>query len=431
MLTRPRRQVAATLALALLTIAPTAYVAHSAYRVRQPSHLRDVEAEIGRRLGVLVRVDHASHPRPDVDVFRGVSLRLDHAGHAEFARADILRVTRENTETTLRIDRLHLRGDGAEDALEQVISMMRRLATSDAERIGLVAEECTLETATGTETIHELAAILQIDRATPTLNASYLILDPGRRSRTRCELVVRRQTVAGASVTTVNVKTMDGRVPAQVLVPFFDVNSWLGASASLEGSLTLTRRDRQGWEASFQGELSDADLASVVGRRFAGHRLSGLARIAIDSCRWAQRPVEQGPGWVEAKGTLTAGPGSISVGLLRALESRMRFRLPASFEEKRSDIDFQALGLRFAMNADGELSLAGGLGGEFAPDAVLVQGLRALPLARAPEGTANVRGLLNTLLPSTPEALAPAVPEAHALQWLPLPPHRPGSVSAN
>lgn len=431
MLTRPRRQVLATLALVIFSVFPSGYVAYSAYRVSQPGHLREVEAEVGRRLGVLVSVARASHPRPDVDVLEGVSLRLDNARHAEIARANTLRITRDGTEMTLRVGKLHLRGDGASDALGQALVLMRRLTSADADRISLVANTCDVDLGCRTETIRDLAAILQVDRSSPTLTASYLMPDDLRGSPTRCELTVRREAGEAGVITTVGLKTMDGPVPARVLDTFFDAESWLGASARLEGSLGLIRREGHEWEASFRGELSDVALSSIVGRRFAGQRLSGLARLTIDGARWSDRPGGQGSGWVEARGTLTAGPGSISVGLLRSMESRMKFRLSAPVDPRKTDLDFQGLGLRFVMNSAGELALGGGLGEEYAPDAVLVQGDRSLPLARAPEGGANVRGLWNMLIPAPAESLAPAVPEAQAMRFLPLPPSRVGPVSAN
>lgn len=431
MLTRSRRQVLATLALIGFTVAPSAYVAYNAHRVRRPSHLREVEAEVGRRLGVLVSVARATHPRPDVDQLDDVSLRLETARHSEIAHADTLRVTRGAGELTLRVGELALRGGEAPDLLGHVLTLMRRLASSDGGRIALVADRGVVGLGDRREAVHDLAAILQAVGEVPTLTASYLVADEARGSRTRCELMLSRSAGPGGVRTTVVLKTMDGSVPARVLAPFFDPESWLGSSARLEGTLTLNRREGGAWEADFRGALDEVDLASVVGRRFAGHRLSGRARLALDSARWAERAGGQGPGWVEARGAITAGPGTISMGLLRALESRMRFRLANTIDPRKADVEFQAFGLSFAMDSAGELKLGGALGAEYSPDAVLVQGSRPLPLARSPEGAANVRGLWNTLIPAAPETLAPAVSEAHALRSLPLPAGRSGPVSAN
>ena len=428
MLTRPHRQVAATLALALFTIAPTVWVSRTVHALGRPGHVREVEIEIGHRLGVLAHIAAATHPRPDVDILSEVSLRQDDASNGQIARADAIRVVRSNGEMTLRVGHLVLTGEGASDAIGRVVTLMRRLASSGESHISLVADRCDVTLNGRIETLRDLAAIVQLDHASPSLTASYLIAEEGARERTRCELAIACEA---PGTTRVAIKTMDGSVPARVLSPFVEADAWFGRSARLDGAITLARLDGMCWEAEFRGDISGVDLSSVVGRRFAGHRLTGVAKLAIESARWGERPGGQGPGWVGARGVLTAGPGSISASLLDAMSSRMRFRLALPIESGRPDVDYQGLGLAFSMTSDGELALRGALGGEYAPDAVLVQNHRASPLARAPQGAANVRGLWNTLIPATPENLAPAVPEMHVLRSLPLPPGVAGKLSTN
>jgi hypothetical protein len=102
----------------------------------------------------------------------------------------------------------------------------------------------------------------------------------------------------------------------------------------------------------------------------------------------------------------------------------MQFRLPPSLESRHGDIPFQSLGLTFALASDGEIRLRGGLGTDFPPDAVLVDTDRFGPLASAPEGTANVRGLIRTLFPTTGSnatVLVPDTPESRILRFLPAP----------
>jgi len=431
MLTRPHRQILATLALALFTIAPTLYVAATVHVLGRPAHARSVEAEIGRRLGVLVRVESAAHPRPDVDALLGVSLRLDDAGHAEIASANTLRISRDGSDMTLKVGRLTLRGDGPSDAIGVVVALVRRLATAEASRISLVADRCEVLLGGRVETLRDLAAVVQVDRSSPSVSASYLLGDDSVESTKRCELTIRCEAGPSGGATAVTMKTMDGPIPARVLSPFFDPEGWLGPDAIVEGTLAMKRASGSDWEVDFRGELSGVDLSDVVGRRFAGHRLSGEAKLALTSAHWGDRPGGQGSGWVEARGVLTSGPGSISAGLLKALGSRMRFRISDRADLGTPDVEFQGLGLSFAMNPSGELALRGALGAEYARDAVIVQGDHSQPLARAPEGAANVRGLWNTLIPASPETLGALVPEAHALRSLPLPPSVSGRISAN
>ena len=107
---------------------------------------------------------------------------------------------------------------------------------------------------------------------------------------------------------------------------FFDADDWLGAEAKVEGRSACGRPDSTDWEADFQGELLDVDLARLVGRRFPRHRLTGRARVAIEQAAMGPAADGQGPGWVEVKGELSAGQGSIGVDLLEALAREMKFR---------------------------------------------------------------------------------------------------------
>ena len=104
---------------------------------------------------------------------------------------------------------------------------------------------------------------------------------------------------------------------------------------------------------TFPEEISERvlDVVRAAGKPF---RLSGLARLTIQSARWADRP-GQGFGWVEARGELSARHGSIDPGLLRALQTEMKFRLPPGAAEELSirpnDVEFAALE-RFEIQAD-------------------------------------------------------------------------------
>src|SRR5436309_1838581 len=73
-----------------------------------------------------------------------------------------------------------------------------------------------------------------------------------------------------------------------------------------------------------------------------------------------------------------------------------------------SALPFQALGLTFAMTADGGLKLGGDLGPEHPRDAVLVDGRRAIALA--PRDPGDVRGLVRALFPIAGDDPTPLVP---------------------
>ncbi|HEU5116805.1 MAG TPA: hypothetical protein VFT74_09040, partial [Isosphaeraceae bacterium] len=203
----------------------------------------------------------------------------------------------------------------------------------------------------------------------------------------------------------------------------FDSASWLGDSAGLRGTLRVERRSDQPFSARFEGELADVDLASLVQNHFPDQRLSGRARVAIRSAVWDLLPAGSTSGWRSAEGQIVASSGRIGGGLLRALGDEMRFSidLESLARAETADLTFQSLGLDFALRESGEIELAGALGSDLPPGAVIVPLDRLHPLAYAPEGSASVRGLWKMLVPASADVLLPATETAQVLHHLPLP----------
>jgi hypothetical protein len=427
--TRPFRQGLATLALVVLTVLPTAFVATWAWRINRPGHIRDVEIELGRRLGLQVSLEAVHYPRPGEVVFRGIVLRHEEprgGGLSEIARADLVRSVRGDRELTLHAENLRLRGGSPRQALGQVGALIQRSSDLPFERINLAAQGCRVEL--GEESlsysVQDVAGEFVADRTSPTLRLAYRVAESGLG--TRCELTLARERASDPVRTTLLFKTVEGApLPARVLDVFFASDAWLGTRAKVEGTLALVQRGVGDWEAEFQGKLVDIDLATLVGRRFPRQRLSGPARVAIEKARWGERP-GQGAGWIEAKGELLATQGSIGIDLCHALAREMRFRLAprlARVDPRKAEVEFRALGVAFDMQGNGEIHVSGALGGEFTADAVLVSG--SVPLVFAPTGTASVHGLIKTLFPvadAPADVMVPLTNESRVLLCLPIAP---------
>ena len=78
-LTRPFRQGLATAALLVFTVLPTVFVALHAWRIHRPGHIRDVEIELGRQLGLQVTLEAVRYPRPGELIYQGIVLRQEEA----------------------------------------------------------------------------------------------------------------------------------------------------------------------------------------------------------------------------------------------------------------------------------------------------------------------------------------------------------------
>lgn len=432
--TRPHRQLVATLVLLVATVAPTVLIATISWRLNRPSHPREVAGEFSRQLGLIASIEAIRHLRPGEDELNGVVLRLEEPSakeaaspSRELASAARVVVTRSSGDVGIKTPALTLRSESLESAFTQVTELLRRAGGDCPTRASLIAQTCDIELGAGVRyQLRDLAAVYQHGAAGPTVTASFFIQSDGPRSRSELSLVRDRR--GDAVLTTVTFRTMDGPLPARVLSPFFDANAWLGAGALFAGELTFRRHGVEPWEAEFHGELSEVDLAALVGQHFDRYHLSGQAKIALTSARWSQRPNGQGSGWVDVRGRLTAGPGTVSTSMLEALNSELKFRVPEQRDSRRAEWDYQNLGLSFSMGSDGQLRLDGCLGAEYAPGSVIVHGARGVALAKAPAGLANVRGLWKMLFPAQGDELVPGTPESQILRSLPLPPTQLGRV---
>jgi hypothetical protein len=428
-LTRPQRQAIVTLSLVVLTIIPTAYVALTAWRINRPGHVRDVEVEISRSIGLQVSLEGVRYPKPGEVVYQGLVLRQDEprrGGLTEIARARSLRLRKNGSVLALEADGLTLRADGPKGAMAQVGTLLSGVGSGAYKQVSLAASSCVIDLGGGSAKglsfeLRDLAATFQDDASSPGLFASYRLFEHGASSR--CELALTRDRRGESVETVVAFKTMEGLpLPARVLDVFFDSAEWLGANARVQGALTLRQAGSADWQAEFTGDLIDVDLKTLFERRFPRHRMTGLAHLAIKGARWANRP-GQGFGWSSAEGELTVGSGTIGIELLQALASEMKFRQTSSrpLATRHPDVPFGALGFTFNLTSDGEIALGGGFRNQFAPDDILVADER--PFFKAPSGAANVRGLLKTLFPTGAEALAPVTADSQLVsRYLPLPP---------
>ena len=428
-LTRPVRQRIATGALLLFTVLPTALVSMSAWRINRPGHIRDVEIELGRQLGLQVTLEAVRYPRPGEVVYQGIVLRQEEPrgkGLAEIARAEQVRLVRSDRELTLHAENLKLSGESPRQAMAQVGALVQRSGALPFERIHLAAPTCELEL--DREALHyslqDLAGEFLADRSNPTLRVAYRLAAAG--GGTRCELTLNRDRSTDRARTSLVLKTLEGApLPARVLDIFFESADWLGPKAKVEGMLNLSQVGAADWEADFQGNLIDVNLSTLVGERFPRHLLTGTARVSLQSALWGDRP-GQGKGWREARGELIASTGSIGIEFLNALAREMKFRLLprlTRLDPRKMEVEFRSMGVAFEMQPNGEIRLNGALGNEFSPETVLVNA--TAPLVLAPTGTASVHGLIKTLFPvadAPPGVMVPLTSESRLLLCLPVAP---------
>jgi hypothetical protein len=426
---RPLRQTVSTFLLLILTVLPTLAIGTIAWKINQPGHVRDVEVDLGRKLGMHVSLDQIQYPAPRELVYQGLVLRTQEPrgkGFAEIGRADSVRLNRTDRELTILLENPRLHAASPVQGMALLDMIIQRSISIPFERIGLSAPACQLDLGRDDLqfTFVDVAGEFLSDPFAPALKLAYGV--PGSGKGSRCELVLSRDRRTEPFETSLVFKTVEGSpLSARMLSVLFDADDWLGAEAKVSGTLHLRQAGSTDWKASFHGEILDVDLAHLVNRRFPRHRLTGRARIEFENAAWGQRPSGQGPGWVEVKGQLVAGPGSIGLDLFEALVREMKFRPGARkthVDGRKHELEFRSLGFSFAMQSNGEIQITGALADEFPPDAVLA--VASATMLSAPQGMANVHSLIKTLV-LTPAndagVMIPLTTESQVLLSLPLP----------
>ena len=432
-LSRPHRQLLFTIGIVAATVVPTALVAVAAWTINRPGHLRDVEADLGRRLGLKVGLEGVRYPRPGMVVYQGAVLWQTEARRDDqlvrVAQVDRLEAREDGRSLVLRAEGLSLAAESPRRAMEQVGELLSRAGGESWDLIALSADTCDVDLGIGIAyELRDLAGSYREEGGGPRIESSYRIVTP-EKAPNRCELVLERDRSGDEPRTLLSLRTVDGLpLPARVLEPFFSTEDWLGPDARVRGDLQLSRVGAGDWSATFSGELIDVALEALVGRRVPIHTLSGPARLVVDRAEWGPDPSGPGSEWRSVSGELTAGPGAISPGLLLALQDEMHFRLAdadryavrlASADEPT--LPFQGLGFRFEIRPDGVIQLDGALGDAYEPGAVLIESERFETILRAPITPADLLGFRRTLGPTDPgdAILVPADPNQKFLDYLP------------
>ncbi len=424
---RWNRQASMTVALLAMSLTPTCWVVWTVWHVQSPLHARAVETALSSTLGARVRIGSVTHPKPGRMVVRDFVRERPGSsddGSGFVASASRLETTREHNELVVDVETLELRGASPRQAVRELVAIPRDDASNAPRRVTIAVERCRINFGDGLLfELFDCACILQHDAGGPVFTMSCR-LGEGATS-TRCEATATRDRSTRLTSTRLTFKTMEGpAISTRFLDVFLDAGGWFGPAATFEGELIVSLPDAADPSIEFNGTIHDVDLGALVASRFPNERLEGRARLTIDRARWGDRR-GQGFGWLEARGEIVSGPGSIGVPLLRSLVREMGFRAApklANLDPSRRDLDFRALGLSFAINPDGRIALDGALGEQNAPDAVLTDA--ADVLARAPDRPSNVAGLIKTLHASAnPPAgsLVPLTAESKLLMTLPVP----------
>ncbi len=203
-------------------------------------------------------------------------------------------------------------------------------------------------------------------------------------------------------------KTGSVDLPCSLLVVPMGIKNQLGERARFRGSISVIETP-DGWNGELAGEFKDVDLQAIVSEQFP-HQLSGTADITIELARFEQGRL------MEARGTLIAGPGTISQSLLQSAAHNLQLTGTAT-DLDRAIVPYDQFAVSFTIDSSG-LVLGGLCDG--AKATIIRRGEMAL-LAESGTSRRPLVALVRTLVPLS-ELQVPATRESNWLiDHLPVP----------
>ncbi len=405
---RTRRRICRVLFIALGVLPTSAVLAYSAI-IHTAAHKETVRTQLADALGLDVRVETVSNPRPETTLLTGFEL-LDPDSGELLLSARVVEVSRAANGVSIIASQPEVYAAGL-NRLWPLLTKQWFAATNAPEtNFRITAAELTLRwqqkaltvadfelNGTSSESARSMTAICRSAAGDPSI------------TRLRWQ---RTGTVNDAS-TALEIDADATPLPCSLLAAILHKDNGLGTNCNFRGKLWGSQT-AGGSQLEAAGQFDELDLQSVIGYQFP-HRLSGTASMTID------RAIVRDGRLEEAKGAIHAGPGAISRSLVKAAIEMIRMRGPAATAELPAALAFDELSAAFDLNAKG-LAIRGKCAGA-EPGTILR--LNKAPLLAEGDGPVPVTALVQTLVPES----RLQVPATRQTDWLlnllPLPDAQP------
>lgn len=394
-----RRYLLRTL-FVLLCVVPTLWLAGLAVWRSAPFHHRAEEAKLGRLLGLTVRFNDVTHPRPGVSRYAFLQLREPETGDL-VARIESLEVSGNANTLRLVATRPVCSSMALASAWELLDRLMRGRDSLGAARVRLMIDGgLMLLTPYGDQAFREV--IVDLEEAPPGLRTQLTFRMMGDESDTPATVKITRDRKSQPSVTAMELTTGDSPLPCSLLAPFINTPGWLGPDCHFHGRLWSARR-REGWDTQIAGWFSAIDLEQFVSEHF-DHHMTGQAQVALS------RALIHDGRIAEAQGAVVAGPGQVSRSLISAARDALECPSPAFVSAVSNIVSYDRFAFDFALDSHG-LSLQGRCA-EAAPGTLLAYQDRVL--LEQPQNRQPVSGLIRAMAGIG----GPLVPLSHRSEWL-------------
>ena len=393
---------------AVLCVLPTLLVGGWCLSRHLPGYARAEAEQLGRQLGMTVRLDGLKHVRPGVMLYEGLELGDPETGQTVL-RCRLLEIAQESadgeqgqTRTVLRITAAQPEVEAA--SLHRVWQCLQRTMEGsygklDAD-VRLAAAEVTLRAGDGSQTMTNVEGAIETLPGGTRAEVHFRLAGVDTPEPIGIRIVRNRQVSPPASG--FELYTGGGELPCNVLAMGLEELKPLGPRCCFRGYI-WANETADGWEGEVTGQLVNLDLGRLVTDHFP-HKLTGNGQLTIQSARFRHGRLEEGSAIV------AAGPGTIDRSLLAAAIDRLSLVAGKEPPPGGDCIAYEELSLCATFDAHG-LRLCGRCNAA-KPGTILSDGRDCL--LGEPSQPQPVAALVQTLVPQS----AVQVPASRQTDWL-------------
>lgn len=393
---------------AVLCVLPTLLVAGWCVGRHLPGHARAEAEQLGRQLGMTVKLAGVKYARPGVVMYEGLEL-ADRETDQTVLRCRLVEIARESADEKEKRPRTVLTITAAQPEIEaaslpRVWQCLQRIMEGlcgglDAD-LRLAAAEVTLQAHDGSQTMTNVEGAIETLPGGIRSEVHFRLAGVDTPEPIGIRLVRNRQISPPASG--FELYTGGGELPCNVLAMGLEELKPLGPRCCFRGYI-WANETIDGWEGEVTGQMVNLDLGRLVTDHFP-HKLTGNAQLIIQSARFRHGRLEEGSAIV------TAGPGTIDRSLLAAAVDRLNLVAVKKSSPAGEGIAYEELALSANFDAKG-LRLCGRCSST-APGTILRDGRDCL--LGEPSQPQPMAALVQTLVPQS----MVQVPASRQSDWL-------------
>lgn len=335
----------------LFGVLPTLWVSAWCISRRLPGHAMAEAQELGRQLGLDVKLGGVEHRSPGSVVYNALELADPDTGQT-ILRCRLLEVAQQQQVDPQEQPRVALVLTASQPEVEAVSldrirqcveRMLARTAVGLEADVKLSAADLTLQSPTHSQTLTDVHGTIENRPERTCAELTFRLPDADAPEPARICVFRNRQVspLAGGF----ELDTGGGEVPCDVLAWGLDDLKPLGPRCHFRGRIGANESP-DGWQGTVIGRLTGLDLGGLVSDHFP-HKLTGAAEVTVLSSRFARGRLEEGSALIVAE------HGVIGRSLLSAAVERLGLVSASTPLPTEEIVPYQQLAFSATLDAHG------------------------------------------------------------------------------